>query len=270
MHIRRVRSLTEVAVVAAAIGIACNRAPKAPPPAQKPDGPSEFKAWQQAFQNVRQATLERTTTTDLGVFKETMEVDCASRYFHSRYTKDLTPKGIESNTTQLQGRPRAHQEEERLFAEGQSFNRFTGSWENPAAGTDDAHPDWGTARNSYDPTAECESFQQSKVPFVPFDKILATNKIEYKGERTLNGAQCHEFKVAYPDLVDSDQMKKVDAGGGSSTSYREQVTKVIESTICLGVPDLLPRQATKGDVTFTYSYESFDKLGIPAVSPPRF
>ena len=268
---RTVASLAMVALVGTALSIGCNRTPNTPntaagsqPSLQKPEGASEFRASQHAFQKVEHLTFEQITTTEIGVFKEVIEADCASPYYHSRYTKDLTPKGIESNASQLQGQPRAHQEAERLLVDGGSFDRFTGSWANAPASMDDAHPDWGASRNPYDLASECESFRQSKaIPFVPFDKILAANRIEYQGPRAADGTQCHEFKVTYSDLVDSAQTNTINTGGGASTTYRTQVAAPVESTICLGVGDLLPRQGTKDNVAFKFSYGPIEKLGRP-------
>jgi hypothetical protein len=237
-------------------GAACH---KATPP---PEGAAAFGASRQKFHQRDQLTVEWSTTTELGVFTHVAELDCGRRYYHYKYVTDLSAKGIEFNTTTSQGRPRAHQEEEQLFIDGQSFRRFSGSWENAPTGYD-----WQSARNSYEPTEECQALSQVKdTAFIPFGAILSANKIVYQGEQVVSGVACHQYQATHSELGFSDSMTTRQLGAGSSVSYRESVMKPVQSVVCLGVDDLLPRRVVKGDLTVKYSYDPIQMIDAPSVS----
>ena len=238
-------------------------APAAAPAAAKPpDGRREISAAREAFRKVMQFSLETSSVTPLGEFTQLTQVDCQAPYYYDKHTKDLSAEGIQSNTTQLQGRPKAHQEDERLFVDGASYTRSSGAWENPAKGMDDWEPGWRPSLNSWDPTKECASYRQSNgIPFLPFEKVLA-QKISFEDTLGDGDEQCHQFKVTYPDFAYSDTMKTIPTPGGS-TSYREEVTKPVESLICIGVADHLPWTVEKAGTTYTFSYDEFNKLRMP-------
>jgi hypothetical protein len=42
--------------------------------------------------------------------------------------------------------------------------------------------------------------------------ILIENKIEQRGTRTVDGVDCHEYRVTYIDLVNSDEVVRRDIG----------------------------------------------------------
>jgi len=139
------RGITVLALCAV-ITVGCGRGgpspqPSRPAPAPKPpDGRTEISAARDAFRKVTQFSLETGSVTPIGKFTQLTEVDCETPYYHHRNTKDLSAEGIASNITQLQGRPKAHQEDERLFVDGKSYRRSSGGWENAPAGMDDAQP----------------------------------------------------------------------------------------------------------------------------------
>jgi hypothetical protein len=244
------------AVVLTASAAGCGR----PKP---PDGATALRQSMQAFQAVTLFTLVQTTTTDLGVFTVTTEVDCAAPYYRRLDTEVLTQKGIDSGTSLMQGRPRQKREEENLFVEGRSFSRFSGSWESAPAEMDNARPDWGPSSRSYDPGADCKKFSEGKAPGLPFDKMQAATKADYRGQRTVDGAQCHEFMVTFNDLVLADTLKIVDEGGGLTSSEREEVIRPVDATVCFGVTDSLPYQGASGNKTIAFRYKPFQKRGIP-------
>ena len=139
-----------------------------------PDGTKEFSASREAFQRLDHLTMSWTSKTRLGVFTETAEFDCAARYYHYRYVKDLNAEGIKDGSTVID-RPKAHQEEERLFVDGRSFDRFSGGWEDPRH---DNARDWGPGNSSNDPADECRAMQNgTDNRFVPLKRILAANEI---------------------------------------------------------------------------------------------
>jgi hypothetical protein len=217
-----------------------------------PNGLVEFSGSRHAVQQLDHLAIEWTSTTKLGVFTEIAELDCGLRYYHYRYVKDLSAEGIEEGVTQSQGRPRAHQEEERVFVNGRSSGRNSATWED--AKNDDSRP-WGGASSSYDPARECESMRQGEDnPFVPYKRIIDANQIEYRGKRNVDNVQCHEYQVSYPDAVYTERMKTTELGERSSYSEREQVIRPVQSIICIGVKDLLPRHVTKGDLSVRFSY----------------
>jgi hypothetical protein len=232
----------------------------------RPNGPMEFRGSQHAVQQLDHLTIEWTRSTGLGVFTEIAEFDCGLRYYHYRYVKDLSAKGIEEGVTQSQGRPMAHQQEERIFVNGRSSGRNSASWEN--AKNDDTRA-WGGASSSYDPAQECESMHHGKDnSFVPHKRIIDANQIEYRGTRNVDNVQCHEYQVTYPDVVYTDTMKTTQLGPGSSYSEREQVTRPVQSIICIGVKDLLPRHVTQGDLSVRFSYGLILPLPDPAQAAP--
>ena len=109
--------------------IACNRPPAAL---------EAFKMSQTAATALDHFNIELARKTQMGDFKNIQAIDCLASYFYDHDIIDLSPKGIESGVTQLQGRPRAHQESETLFTDGKTYFRNTSSWENPTFGSDDA------------------------------------------------------------------------------------------------------------------------------------
>jgi len=262
------RLITVLVFCVAMIGCSGSSTP-APQPAKPaaapkpPDGRREISAAREAFRKVTQFSLETSSVTPLGEFTQLTQVDCAAPYYYDKHTKDWSAEGIQSNTTLTQGRPKAHQEDERLFVDGASYYRGSGAWENPAKGSDDWEPGWRKSLNSWDPTKECDSYRQQPngIPFLPFEKILA-QKITYEDTLGEGDERCHQFKVTYPDFAYSDTMKTIPTPGGS-TSYREEVTKPMESLICIGVADHLPWTIEKDGKTYTLSYEDFSRLRMP-------
>ena len=221
-----------------------------------------------ALQAIRQFTLTSTRTTELGVFTTRMDVDCADLYFRSRYTRVLTDKGIAQGMTQVQGRPRAKSESERVFVNGQTFDRNTGSWEAPSQGSDDARPDWGPSINPSDPTSDCQDLAKGKWTVLPFGKMLNPTKTTYQGEQTVGGYACHEFAVTYIDTVLKDTMREIDVGPDRKLAVRDEVTKPVEGTLCIAVDDWLPLRAVTSEATFEMAYEAFEKLNI-RLPPPQ-
>jgi hypothetical protein len=93
--------------------------------------------------------------------------------------------------------------------------------------------------------------------------MQAATKTAYRGPRTVDGVTCHGFMITFNDQVLADTMKTVDSGGGFTTSVREQVTRPVDATVCLGVTDSLPYQGASGTKTVEFRYKPFEKLGIP-------
>jgi len=256
--------------------VGCSNAPQqSTPPAAAtsqapPQGAAALANARKAFQQVAQFTLTQTTTTDIGVFTMTTKVDCAGPYYYYKRTTALTPKGVEQNTTQLQGRARDKTEEERVFVDGQSFDRYSGSWENPSPGTDDARPNWEVAKSSYDPTSDCQAFAKGTMTALPFGKMLAPSKIAYSKQRSVGGYDCHEFTITYPDQVLDDKMRETDDGKGNKTAYRGESTKNVEGTLCLAVDDSLPLEGRydNGMRVFELGYAPIDKISV-RLSPIR-
>jgi hypothetical protein len=111
----------------------------------RPNGPMEFRGSQHAVQQLDHLTIEWARSTGLGVFTEIAKFDRGLRYYHYRYVKDLSAKSVEEGVTLSQGRPMAHQVEERIFVNGRSSGRNFANWEN--AKTDDTRA-WAGASNS--------------------------------------------------------------------------------------------------------------------------
>src|SRR5262249_16387390 len=138
------------------------------------------------------------------------------------------------------------------------------TWEDPK--NDNAH-DWAGASSSYDPAEECASLHGGQeTRFVPFKRILETNAIQYKGVHVVDCVLCHEYAVTYPEVASTDSMKTVPPGPGSPSSEREPAPRPVQSVIFLGVRDLLPRRAVKGDLTVKFSYGLIVPVPNPAHS----
>ena len=87
-------------------------------------------------------TIRDTRRTPLGTFVSLYEVDCGDRYYHRLETQDLSAEGIARGTTQLQGRPRAHQESEELYESGLSYRRYSAEWESAPPEVSGGGQDW--------------------------------------------------------------------------------------------------------------------------------
>ena len=235
--------------------IACNR-----PPA----GLEAFKMSQTAAMALDHFNIELARKTEMGDFKNIQAIDCLSSYFYDHDITDLSPKGIESGVTQLQGRPRAHQESETLFTDGKTYFRNTSSWENPTFGSDDAHPDWFVASMSKDPKETCTSMKRGEeFGYVSYDKILRVNDVHYVGRQSVNNHECFEYQASFPGQKYSDTMTTTQAGTGSY-SYREMVNTTIHSKVCFGIKDHLPYRVIGDDYTATYDYAAPEKMAAPS------
>lgn len=243
--------MRKLIVIAAFVAVACG----------KPNGLAEFKTSYYKMQSVDHMTIDWTTKNAVATFHETAQIDCggAQPYYHYREVRDYTPEGISSNTTLTQGRPRAHQENERLFVGGKSFIKSSAQWERG----DDSY-DWHGSSSTFDPSPECAGLRGGKDPmFLPFSKILGLDKVEYVGKDTVDGAKCHDFRVTVSEMAYTDTWTTTDLGNGNSASERQAAPKNVDSTICIGVDDLLPHRIVKPDITATYSYAKFDRLEPP-------
>jgi hypothetical protein len=269
------RTRVVATIVAAVVAAGCGNTPqqKPEPPAgvaarqkQPPQGRSALQKAREAFKDIRQFTLTQTSTSDLGVFTTTTEVDCDARYYHQRRTKTLTEKGIAEGTTQIQGRPRAESESEALFVQGQSLRRNSSSWEKAPPGDDDATPEWAPSLIfDFDPANDCRSFAAGEFAGLPFGKMLNPSKVTFREERTVGGYACHEFALTYLDQVLSDTMRQV----GDRTSVRDEITKPVEGTLCIAVEDSLPLHGTSGIRAFEFGYDGFEKLNVRLPPKPR-
>jgi len=248
---------------AAALSVACGRR------SEPPDGKLEIEASRKAMQTVTRFTMESTSTTEIGTFRHKFEVDCARSYYHMVYVADLTPKGVESGTTQQQGRPRAHKESEQLYVEGRSYVRYSGSWENPQPEYDDAEPNWQLHHSSFAERADCTRIhQEADLLNVPYSKMAKATAIEFVGRQTVNGTGCNEFRVVYEDTVFGDRMITHDHGDGSSSAEREMIKRPVEARLCIGRTDKLAYRCEQTNieqvpVTRQISYGEVTRLAAP-------
>lgn len=250
-----------------ALCVACGRV--LPPP----DGKKEVEASRKTMLGVTHFTLESTSQTAIGTFRRTYEVDCARDYYHMTYVADLTDKGVESRTSRSQGRPRPHLESEELYVDGQSYVRYSGSWESPPPEYDDAQPNWEPSRRSFAESADCARIhQEADLLSVPYSKLTGSASIEFVGRRTVNGMECNEFRAVYEDTVFGDRMITRNHGEGSSSSEREMVKRPVEAKLCIGATDRLAYRTELTDIegvpaTRQFSYDEVKPL--PAPGGPR-
>ncbi len=225
------------------------------------NGISDFKAGQSAMRNLTHLTMAWKTTTAFGVFKDTVEIDCAASYYHHSATKDLTDKAIAEGRTLSQGKPKAHQESEDLIVDGKTYHQNTSNWED--ARSSDA-TDWHVSSWTHDVAADCKAMHEGEDNvLVPMKRIITAERIEYKGARAVDGASCREYGVTYPDPTYTDEMKQTRINTGEVFSERVLVVKPTKATICLDASTSLPVASSKENVVTTFSYGPIAKIAAP-------
>ena len=237
------RPLTPALAALSLLACGCSRSggsAATPPSSPPPNGRLELQASREAVGKLTHFTLEITREGERGTFRDTLEVDCAKRYYHKRSVIDLSPRGVEGGAPQLQGRPRAHQEREDLYVDGLSFTRSSGTWETPAAGENDARPDWTLHHTSFGERADCGRILAAENPIdLPYAKIAKATRIDFIGVQSIEAIRCNEFRVTYDDTV-WGELKETRGPDGMLSANREMVTQPVEARICVGVLDKLP------------------------------
>src|SRR5579872_3019034 len=178
-HCSKDRSVVLCLMLISVLVASCNCAP---------EGVDAFKASQQAAMALDHFHVELVRKTEIGEFKNSQSIDCSATYFYDHEATDLSPKGIESGESQLQGRPSAHHETDTLFVEGKTYSKNTSSWENPTYGSDDAHPDWFVSSMPRDPHEACASIKKgAEFGYVLYDLMIKANDFKYLGKQSING-----------------------------------------------------------------------------------
>jgi hypothetical protein len=256
-----VRRVARVAFTAGAVAIAaCGKAPP-------PDGRTALEAARAAMAQVDRFTMTRSWSTDLGTYTRHYQVDCASGYYHGLATSALTAEGVRRGSTQTQGRPAAQQKHEELHVAGRSFDRHSGHWEDPLL--NDSPWQWAPRGEQHGARADCSRIRaEEDLMGLPLSKIAVARSIDFVERRSVDGAECDEYRMVYEDEVWGDLVAVRDDGHGSRSSERERIPKELEASLCVGSSDgRVYRAETTSEFlvgeTRQFSYDDFERLSAP-------